>query len=147
MAPNVTTLRGSDLGGTEKLKIGSTVPSRRVGFSKRGDLKFPSYKNTTFIMNVTLFYTPDPKTGLFGDIIFAEFFQACGLAKTPKRKLNIDYSIGIAIPFFMALGYKPSFSGESGIECPFEQGEMDRIISQLSNPSGAGDPDASAPPS
>lgn len=136
-------LRGSDLGGTEKLKAGSTVPSRRVGFSRRNDLNFPSYKNTTFIMNITLFYAPDPKTGLFGDIVFSEFFQACGLAKTPKRKLNIDYTIGIAIPFFMALGIKPSLNGESGIDCPFDLSEMERIISQLSNPNGAAESDTS----
>ena len=82
-------------------------------------------------MAITLSYTPDPKTGLFGDIIFSEFFQSCGLANTPRRTMKVDYRAEVILTTLSKLGFKPVFSDKVNINCPFSKDTLEKIYSQL----------------
>ncbi len=131
LTPNVTQLVNSGLGGTDNLKNGTTVNGRKVGFGKRTNLVFPSYTTTNFTMAITLSYTPDAKTGLFGDITFSEFFQACGLANSPRRSMRVDYSAEVTVNSLSALGFKPVFADKVNINCPFSKDALEKIYGQL----------------
>jgi hypothetical protein len=131
LTPNVSQLLNSGLGGTENLKSGTTVNGRKVEFGKRTNLYFPSYTTTKFTMAITLSYTPDAKTGLFGDITCSEFFQACGLANTPRRSMRVDYSAEVTIGSLSNLGFKPVFVDKVNINCPFSKDALQKIYSQL----------------
>lgn len=82
-------------------------------------------------MAITLSYTPDPKTGLFGDITFSEFFQSCGLANTPRRPMRVDYRAEVILTTLSKLGFKPVFSDKVNINCPFSKDALEKIYSQL----------------
>ena len=132
--PNASTLVGSGLGGTNSLQQGDSIPGRKVGFGHMNDLHFPAFSNTSFIMNVTLFYQTDPKLSVLNDIAFSEIYQACGLTGTPQRPMRVEYNANVIMDPLSKIGFKPVFTNTVGVNCPFSRDRINQILDQLGLP-------------
>ncbi|KAJ3203783.1 hypothetical protein HDU67_009937, partial [Dinochytrium kinnereticum] len=101
----------------------------KVGAGNRTAIQFLSRKNVTFLMNLMVEYTPDPKAGLLRDPAFAELLNVCGIIGRP-RPAKINYVSTSRVAILQKLGYTPTLSDSININCPVSPEDISTLLTE-----------------
>ncbi|KAI9343602.1 hypothetical protein BDR26DRAFT_858394 [Obelidium mucronatum] len=96
---------------------------------------FPSKTLVNYTLNFELYYTPDPQLGLLLDPTVLELADGCGITsryKPPGRPMRVHYKATSTISSLKALNFAPSLESSLLIRCPFDQSQIDAVISYVS---------------
>lgn len=92
---NITEL---NKGGSAVSVVGGSGPRRiftdgdtqvLIGHGEKGAQIFPSQRNVTFLMDLTVSYTPDSTVQLKDDVVLNEIMQACAITQPNGRTMNV----------------------------------------------------------
>jgi hypothetical protein len=124
VALNIQSIIGTAPIPADKNYKGNFYPE--IGTGSQSNLVFTPKVNTTFPMDFTLTYKPDPQLGLLRDPAFAEFMNVCGITSR-RRRARIEYKAVATVAILKSLGYTPVLEGFINIDCPASQDQVDAV--------------------
>ncbi|KAJ3253831.1 hypothetical protein HK103_007692 [Boothiomyces macroporosus] len=141
---NATEINSQDPSPAESL-LGATAPTRiyvnnsnmqqKIGNGTFGSILFPPGKTTTFLMNFTVFYSPNQQLGATNDPALNEIIQLCvsdpNVPLGQNRTTTIRYQANTPISIFTAVGYTPSIQNQLNINCPFQGQAKVKLIQAI----------------
>ncbi|KAJ3270757.1 hypothetical protein HDV01_007449 [Terramyces sp. JEL0728] len=141
---NATEINSQNPSPAESL-LGATAPTRifvnnanmqqKIGNGTFGSIIFPPGKTTTFMMNFTVFYSPNQALGATNDPALNEIIQLCvsdpNVPAGQNRTTIIKYQASTPISIFTAVGYTPNIQNQLNINCPFQGQEKTKLIQTI----------------
>jgi hypothetical protein len=118
-----------------------------IGRGSFGSMTFPEGVNRTFIMNLTISYTPSPDRGALNDPAMNEIIQLCvdNDTRFGRRTTLIGYEAFTDIKPLSSLGLAPKFDGSIRINCPFQGSAREELLSALKGGARTGSAEGTLP--